>query len=241
MKSNRKKVVKKGRKKKNNLNESNVLNMTHGGFSTSPVIDTSISISGYTKYKNQIAAAFRDYLRFKPEIFTASLQDDVEKIKLSEFKVNYLYPDDNNLDLVVYFEYKINDKEFRGHIRNFCNENGDVQLRSTLYDEAPHLLANKEVSRRVFNYISKSLNNYFMPSFGLYEYEEQLIDKDFHILDKIYGHRVKLEEGERVEVKNVDIPNKEIDVLYNNGLYTVNKDNYYRFKYSFKKVDYDVI
>lgn len=229
-------TMKKKKSKKSAILESNVFNMTNQGLQTAPVIDTSISISGYTKYKNQLISGVRDMMRFKPDIYLPPSRKI--PLELSEFKVKHLFPDDNNLDIIVYFQFKSQDYLHEGHIRNYCNENGKVQLKSTFFDMHPYYISNIEVNERLYNYVTKNLDNFFIPAFGVYEYDRNGSEKDIGLIDPVYGQMITPKNKETLEVKDVDIISKQIRVTYENKEYIVQRNNYYRFKYCFDKVEY---
>jgi len=198
------------------------------GFSDSRYSDKYSRNRGMTKtLQNMMNYVYngQDYLNIKNDNFINDV-DFFNNLKILRININNM----RYLDIFISFEF--NDVEFFGVFKNF-NWISKPILKSDLFSDPRFKYIDHEYILKLSNYFFKILSNWFSPKLGFYKnlLEGNSVKNDMGKIFKIKKNAIV----EVIEV-NTDDNSPVIKIKIKNNIYTIEKNDYFWFKYRFEKI-----
>jgi len=197
------------------------------GFSDSRYADTYSRNRGMTKQLQDMMDYVyngKDYVNIKNDRFVEDLDffDNLKILRLKENNMGYL-------DVFISFDFDGN--ELFGVYKDF-NWISKPILKSEMFSDPRFEYVDREYTLKLSNYFYKVLNNWFSPELGYYKNLQE-----GNSLKNNMGKLYKLKENALVELVEVGSDGQaDLKIKVKNELYTIDKNNYYWFKYRFEKV-----
>lgn len=197
------------------------------GFSDSRYGDTYSRNRGMTKQLRDMMDYVyngKDYVNIKNDRFVEDLEffDNLKILRLKENAKGYL-------DVFISFDFDNN--ELFGVYKDF-NWISKPELKSEMFSDPRFNYVDREYTLKLSNYFYKVLSNWFTPELGFYKN----LQEGNNLKDSM-GKRFKLKENSIVELVEVNTYNQpELKLKIKEKFYTIDKNDYYCFKYRFEKV-----
>jgi len=188
---------------------------------------TSSIIQDLTKVMNTLTSqgVFTN-VNQKPDIFLEEI-DEYKNLKILRTYENLR----RKVDIFISFEFF--GEEFFGVYRNFNDSLMKSRLKSDIFNDPRCRQIDNDYFLKLNNYFYKILERWFIPDKGLYKNL-----KEDNIIKNELGQNIKIKKNAIIDVigSNIDKDNDPYIILkYKNEKYTITKNNYYFFKYRFKK------
>ena len=197
------------------------------GFSDSRYGDTYSRNRGMTKQLQDMMDYVyngKDYVNIKNDRFVEDLDyfDNLKILRLKENNMGYL-------DVFISFDF--NSSELFGVYKDF-NWISKPTLKSEMFSDPRFSYVDREYTLKLSNYFYKVLSNWFAPELGFYKNLQE-----GNSLKDNMGKLFKLKENTIIELIEVDTDdNPQLKIKVKNETYSIDKNNYYWFKYRFEKV-----
>lgn len=139
-----------------------------------------------------------------------------------------------NLKVDLYISFDFNNEEYFGVFNNFNGIIIPPKFKTDLFTDNRYAYIDREYYLKLVNYLYKLYYNWFIPDLGKY-----VNNKPCMLVKNDMGTNIELKEGTVVEVKgyNIDDDNQPyIIIKYKDEIYTINKNDYFYFKYWFEVI-----
>jgi hypothetical protein len=211
------------------------------GFASDPQIsiysdDSSPYRDNYSR-TSQMANDISRILNSMGGIIAKSMSIDmfIEEIdEYTNFKILRIFVNDKNL-IDIYLSFEFQGEEYFAKYKDFNGLNKPPKITSDLFTDIKYRHIDREYYLKLNNYIYKIVYNWFIPDKGFYKN----LKKDLNIRSNM-GENVFLKEGATIRILGYDIDNDGnpyLVLMYKDEKYTIEKNNFYFFKYWFDAVN----